>query len=66
VVSAETLTRKRTGAHVGMWIAATVLTPGADFYSPIILGVTMSCLFELSILFIKITRHMSERREAAV
>jgi sec-independent protein translocase protein TatC len=65
VVSAETLTRKRTGAHVGMWIAATVLTPGADFYSPIILGVTMSCLFELSILFIKVATHMRERREAA-
>lgn len=65
VITAETLTRKRAAAHVGMWIAATVLTPGADFYSPIILGVTMSCLFELSVLFIKFTAHMRERSEAA-
>lgn len=65
VITAETLTRKRAAAHVGMWIAATVLTPGADFYSPIILGVTMSCLFELSVLFIKITARMRERSEAA-
>jgi sec-independent protein translocase protein TatC len=65
VITAETLTRKRAAAHVGMWIAATVLTPGADFYSPIILGVTMSCLFELSVLFIKITTRIRERSEAA-
>src|SRR5579883_627203 len=65
VITAETLTRKRAAAHVGMWIAATVLTPGADFYSPIILGVTMSCLFELSVLFIKITARMRARSEAA-
>jgi sec-independent protein translocase protein TatC len=64
VITAETLTRKRAAAHVGMWIAATILTPGADFYSPIILGVTMSCLFELSVLFIKITARMRERSEA--
>lgn len=65
VITAETLTKKRSVAHVGMWIAATILTPGADFYSPIILGVTMSCLFELSVLFIKFTQHMRERADAA-
>jgi sec-independent protein translocase protein TatC len=65
VITAETLTRKRAAAHVGMWIAATVLTPGADFYSPIILGITMSCLFELSVLFIKITARMRARSESA-
>lgn len=64
VITAETLTRKRTAAHVGMWIAATILTPGADFYSPIILGVTMSCLFELSVIFIKFTARMRARSEA--
>jgi sec-independent protein translocase protein TatC len=40
-----------------MWIAATFLTPGADFYSPIILGVAMSFLYELTIVFIRITKH---------
>ncbi|WP_376797647.1 twin-arginine translocase subunit TatC [Thermogemmatispora sp.] len=53
VVNVETLKRRRAGAHVGLWIASTFLTPGADFYSPIILGVTMSCLYELTILLIR-------------
>jgi len=57
LVTSQTLTRRRPTAHIGMWIAATFLTPGADIYSPIILGVAMSCLFELTIIFIKITKH---------
>lgn len=65
VLSAETLSKKRAVAHVGMWIAATVVTPGADPYSPIFLGVAMSCLYELSIIFIKITARMKARDEAA-
>ena len=63
MITAETLSRKRVVSHVGMWIAATILTPGADFYSPIFLGVAMSSLFELSIIFIKISQRMRERRE---
>ena len=53
IISGETLKRKRAAAHVGMWVAATFLTPGADIYSPIILGVSMSLLYELSIIFIR-------------
>jgi sec-independent protein translocase protein TatC len=53
LISSRTLTKKRAASHVGMWIAATVLTPGADLYSPIFLGVSLSVLYELSILFIK-------------
>jgi len=53
IISGETLKRKRTAAHVGMWVAACFLTPGADIYSPIILGVSMSVLYELSIIFIR-------------
>jgi sec-independent protein translocase protein TatC len=60
MITVETLMRKRVASHVGMWIAATILTPGADFYSPIFLGVAMSCLFELSIIFIKLSQHMYE------
>lgn len=56
LVTSQTLTKKRPMAHVGMWIAATFLTPGADIYSPIILGVSMSCLYELTIIFIKIIK----------
>ncbi|MEO7018890.1 MAG: twin-arginine translocase subunit TatC [Ktedonobacteraceae bacterium] len=68
MLTVETLQKKRAVAHVGMWIAATVLTPGADLYSPIFLGVAMSCLYELSIVFIKVTNRMrakSERESAA-
>jgi sec-independent protein translocase protein TatC len=57
LITSRTLTRRRPTIHIGMWIAATFLTPGADIYSPIILGVAMSFLFELTIIFIKITRH---------
>ncbi|HEX7735661.1 MAG TPA: twin-arginine translocase subunit TatC, partial [Ktedonobacteraceae bacterium] len=64
MITAETLTKKRAVAHVGMWIASTVITPGADIYSPIILGVAMSCLFELSIIFIRISTRIRERNEA--
>jgi len=56
LISSRTLIRKRVGAHIGMWIASTFLTPGADIYSPIFLGVSMSFLYELSIIFIKITK----------
>ncbi len=57
LVTSQTLRRKRPTAHIGMWIAATFLTPGADFYSPIILGVAMSFLYELTIVFSRITKH---------
>jgi sec-independent protein translocase protein TatC len=53
MVNLDTLKKKRPVAHVGMWIAATFLTPGADLYSPIILGVCMSVLYELTIIFIR-------------
>jgi sec-independent protein translocase protein TatC len=53
IVNVDTLKKKRPAAHVGMWIAATFLTPGADLYSPIILGVCMSFLYELTIIFIR-------------
>lgn len=56
LVSSQTLAKKRPAAHVGMWVAATFLTPGADIYSPVILGVSMSCLYELTVLFIKFTK----------
>jgi sec-independent protein translocase protein TatC len=56
LISSQTLTKKRAGAHLGMWIASTFLTPGADIYSPLFLGVAMSFLYELTIIFIKIIK----------
>ncbi|HEU5374814.1 MAG TPA: twin-arginine translocase subunit TatC [Ktedonobacteraceae bacterium] len=66
LITAEALGRKRAVSHVGMWIAATLLTPGADLYSPIFLGVAMSGLFELSIICVKISQHMQEQKESEV
>ena len=54
LITSQTLRKKRPTAHVGMWIAATFLTPGADIYSPVILGVAMSVLYELTIIFIRL------------
>lgn len=54
IVDSDMLKKRRSTAHVGMWIASCFITPGADVYSPIILGITMSCLYELSIIFIRV------------
>jgi sec-independent protein translocase protein TatC len=53
LVSKETLQEKRAIAHVSMWVIATFATPGADPYSPFILGAAMSLLYELTIIFIR-------------
>jgi sec-independent protein translocase protein TatC len=54
LITAETLTKRRAMAYVSMWVAATFLTPGADPYSPVILGVAMTFLFEVTVIFIRI------------
>jgi len=56
VITSKTLQAKRAPVHVGMWIAATIVIPGADPYSPVILGASMSVLYELSIIFIKLLK----------
>jgi sec-independent protein translocase protein TatC len=54
VVNSRLLSRKRTYAWFGMWVASCFITPGADPYSPIIIGVAMTALYELSIVLMKI------------
>jgi sec-independent protein translocase protein TatC len=54
IITVDTLKKKRAAAHIGMWVAAAVLMPGADPYSPVILGAALSILYEISILFIGI------------
>ena len=56
LITSDTLKKKRASSHIGMWIASTFLTPGADIYSPIILGTAMSFLYELTIVFIRWTK----------
>ena len=56
LITSDTLKKRRASSHIGMWVASTFLTPGADIYSPIILGTAMSFLYELTILFIRWTK----------
>lgn len=52
IVTEQFLKSKRAVAHVGMWAASTIVTPGGDLYSPIFIGVSLSVLYEFSILLI--------------
>jgi sec-independent protein translocase protein TatC len=56
LITVETLEKKRSHAHIGMWIASCFVTPGADLYSPIFIGLSLSGLYELTIVFIKLTQ----------
>lgn len=56
VVSSRTLRSKRALALVILWVLSTVLTPGTDPYSPIVLGTAMTILYELSIILIRVTK----------
>jgi len=55
VISSRFLRSKRVVALIILWILSTVLTPGTDPYSPIVLGVAMTVLYELSIILIRVT-----------
>jgi sec-independent protein translocase protein TatC len=56
VVSSQMLRKRRVMALVILWILSTVLTPGTDPYSPVVLGTAMTILYELSILLIRATK----------
>jgi len=61
-ISSDILKKKRYGAHLGMWLAACFVTPGADLYSPIFVGGAMSALYELTIVFIRFTVERKQLR----
>jgi sec-independent protein translocase protein TatC len=65
VVSEDFLRSKRAIAHVIMWAASTVLTPGADLYSPVFIGVSLSILFEFSIILIHFVVRRAPAEDAA-
>ncbi len=54
IVSSRTLRSKRTYAWFGLWLVSAFITPGADPYSPVIIGVAMTALYELSIVLMRI------------
>ena len=53
VVNSRILRQKRAYALFGLWIAACFITPGADPYSPVIIGTAMTILYELSIVLMR-------------
>ncbi len=54
VLSSQKLAKNRAYALVGLWILATLITPGADPYSPIILGTALTVLYLLSEVLIRV------------
>ena len=57
VVSSRLLRQKRTYAWFGLWVASCFITPGADPYSPVIIGVSLTALFELTVLLLRVLKH---------
>lgn len=56
VVSSKTLRAKRAYILFALWLVACFITPGADPYSPVIIGVAFTLLFELSIILLRILK----------
>jgi sec-independent protein translocase protein TatC len=54
VVSSRWLAKNRPYMLVGLWILSTVITPGADPYSPVIVGVSLTVLYLLSEVLIRV------------
>ncbi len=53
IISSQLLRAKRMYILFGLWLLSCFITPGADPYSPLIIGVAFTILFELSILLIR-------------
>jgi sec-independent protein translocase protein TatC len=56
IVNSRVLRAKRVYILFGLWVVATFVTPGADPYSPIIVGVALTLLFELSVVLLRILK----------
>ena len=64
VVPPEALRTHRTAILIGLWTASCFVTPGADPYSPVILGVAFTLLFFLTIGMIRLVGAVSTRTES--
>lgn len=53
VLSSKMLQQNRAYALTGLWIVSCLITPGADPYSPIILGVALTFLYFISEILIR-------------
>jgi sec-independent protein translocase protein TatC len=54
IVNSTFLRQKRMYILFGLWILSCFVTPGADPYSPVIIGVAFTVLFELSIILLRV------------
>lgn len=56
IVKSKMLREKRIYILFGLWVLSCFITPGADPYSPVIIGVAFTVLFELSIVLLRILK----------
>ncbi|WIG57263.1 MAG: Twin-arginine translocation protein TatC [Ktedonobacterales bacterium] len=56
IINSRMLRQKRMYILFGLWVLSCFITPGADPYSPIIIGVSLTFLFELSVLLLRIIK----------
>lgn len=54
IVNSKLLRKKRMYILFGLWVVSCFITPGADPYSPVIIGVSLTILFELSVLMMRV------------
>ena len=54
IVNSRLLRQKRMYILFGLWVLSCFITPGADPYSPVIVAVSLTVLFELSVLLMRI------------
>jgi sec-independent protein translocase protein TatC len=53
IVSSAWLRQRRMYILFALWLISCFITPGADPYSPVIIGVSFTVLFELSVLLLR-------------
>src|SRR5262249_32663096 len=53
IVSSAWLRKRRMYILFGLWLLSCFITPGADPFSPLIIGVSFTVLFELSLLLLR-------------
>lgn len=56
IINSRLLREKRMYILFGLWFLSCFITPGADPYSPVIIGFCFTVLFELTIILLRILR----------
>jgi sec-independent protein translocase protein TatC len=56
VVNSRVLRAKRMYILFGLWVLSCFITPGADPYSPVIIGIAFTFLFELTVILLRVLK----------